>query len=103
MDARLVIATFPEGEGIEIVRTLVEEKWIACGNLLPGARSVYRWEGRIEDAAETVALLKTWADRVEGLKRRLAELHPYDVPEILVLAVGGGLESYVDWLREETR
>ena len=103
MEARLVIVTFPEESAAGIVRTLVEEHRIACGNLLPGARSVYRWEGRVEEAVETVAILKTWSDRIDDLKRRLAELHPYDVPEILVFTVEEGLAGYLDWVRESTR
>ncbi len=102
MDVRLVITTLPVDEASRIARTLVEERRIACANLLPPATSVYRWDGEVREDPEVVALLKTAEPQVEALVARLAELHPYDVPEILALPVTGGLDAYLRWVGEET-
>ena len=99
----LVLATAPSPEVAQtLVTTLVEESLIACGTILPGATSIYRWEGVVETAAECQMLLKAPADRVTDLQRRFTELHPYEVPEFLALPVESGLESYFAWVREST-
>jgi len=100
---RLVITTCPVDRAEEIVRPLVEEHWVACANILPAATSVYFWEGRVQRDEESVVLLKTRDDLLEGLKRRLGEVHPYDVPELLAFEVDDGLPSYLEWVREVTR
>ena len=74
---------------------------VACGNLIPSVRSIYRWQGKVEDASEVLCVLKTRADRVEELIAELARIHPYDVPEILVLPVVAGAHAYLDWVRGE--
>lgn len=102
MDVRLVITTLPTDDASRVARALVEERLIACANLLPPATSVYRWEGEVREDAEVLALLKTAESRVEALVSRLSELHPYDVPEILVVPVTGGLEAYLRWVGDET-
>jgi periplasmic divalent cation tolerance protein len=76
----------------------VEEGLAACVNVLPPMQSVYRWEGRTEQAAELQLVIKTSARRVEDLKARLADLHPYDVPELLVLPVADGGADYLRWI-----
>lgn len=100
---RVVLTTFASPEDAErAIRSLVEEKLAACGTLMPGARSIYRWKDQIEDAVETVVLLKTTAGRQEEMTRRLKELHPYETPEVISLdpeAVSGG---YAAWVRECT-
>lgn len=100
----VVLTTVPsEMDADALARTLVEERLAACVNLLPPMRSVYRWEGAIEAAAERLLVIKTSADRVEGLRERLHDLHPYEVPEFLVLGVDDGSEPYLGWLWLETR
>ena len=100
----LALATAPSHEVAQtVVTTLVEESLAACGTILPGATSIYRWEGAVETASECQVLLKTAADRVTELQRRFTELHPYEVPEFLVLQVGSGLTSYLEWVHESTR
>ncbi len=100
---RVVLMTAPDREVAErIVRTLVEERLVACGNLVPGITSIYRWQGAIECDAEVLAILKTSADRVSTLLARASELHPYEVPELLVLPVEGGYLPYLEWVREST-
>ena len=97
----LVFTTFErEEEAARVVRSLIEERLIACGNLLPGARSLYRWKGEVEDAREVVALLKTRKQDWAALPSRLHELHPYETPECLALRVAAGAPRYMAWLEE---
>lgn len=99
-DVALVLVTGPAPETLEsIARTLIEERLIACANVLPGVSSIYRWESSIEEAPEALVILKTTDARLEALERRIAELHPYDVPEILALDVARGHEAYLAWVR----
>ena len=91
--------TAPDREtALSVVRTLVEERLAACGNVIPGLRSVYRWEGEVEEADEVLVLFKTRADRVMAFLERAAELHPYDVPELLVGDVSEGFGPYLEWV-----
>ena len=100
----LVLATAPSHDVAQtLVTALVEESLVACGTILPGATSIYRWDGAVETASECQILLKTSADRVTELQRRFTELHPYEVPEFLVLPVESGLESYLAWVDSSTR
>lgn len=97
----LVFSTFPDLEQARrIVRTLVEERVIACGNLIPSVESIYRWEGKVETAAEVQAVMKTTTDRWWKLEARLRELHPYEVPEIVSVKISDGLPAYLRWLDE---
>ncbi|SRR5690554_5232732 len=98
---RVVLMTAPDRDVAErVVRTLVEERLVACGNILPGLTSIYRWKGAIECDAEVLVILKTSAERVPALLSRAPELHPYDVPELLVLPVEAGHLPYLDWVRQ---
>ena len=102
-DAVVVLTTVSsDEEAVKLVQTLLERRLIACGTLLPGARSLYRWQGKVADERETLILLKTRSARVEALRDAFTELHPYKVPELLALAVDGGLEKYLEWINEET-
>ena len=84
-------------------RVLVEERLAACVSSRPGACSVYRWQGGIEQDDEQQVAIKTTADRLKALEQRVNAIHPYDVPELLVLPVVGGSQAYLDWLAESTR
>lgn len=86
-----------------MARIFVEEKLAACVNIVPGVRSIYRWEGAICDDAEVLMIVKTRASRLEQLKTRLAQVHPYDTPEMLVLDVVDGAEKYLKWLADAVR
>lgn len=86
-----------------LARALVEEGLVACANLVDGAASVYRWEGAVEEASECLAVLKTTHARLPAVEARVLELHPYDVPELLVLPVAGGSAAYLEWVRGATR
>lgn len=100
---RLVLTTAPDREtATRIARSLVLRSLAACVNLLPGARSIYRWEGRIEESDEILLVLKTTQARIAELERALGELHPYDVPECVVLAPSHVEAKYLAWLLRET-
>ncbi len=97
-----VYATFANAdEAARIARALIEERLAACANILGPCRSLYRWQGAIEEAEEVPALFKTRADKAETLIARLAELHSYDVPAAVVWPIASALPSYADWVRRE--
>jgi len=83
-------------------RVLVDERLAACVNILPVMTSVYRWKGTIEEDREQQLVIKTTSDRVEALEARLRELHPYELPEFLVVATTDGSAGYLAWLEEST-
>ncbi|HRO57929.1 MAG TPA: divalent-cation tolerance protein CutA [Burkholderiaceae bacterium] len=100
----LVLSTFESREQAEpVARALVDERLAACANLLPGCLSIYRWQGAVERAEEALMLVKTTRDRYPALERRLRELHPYDLPEIVAVAPERVLPAYADWVAGETR
>ena len=102
-DAVVVLTTVSsDDEAVQLVKALLDRRLIACGTLLPGARSLYRWQGKVADEKETMLLLKTRSARIEALREAFGELHPYKVPELLALAVDGGMEKYLEWINEET-
>lgn len=103
-DVVIALITWPAGEdAAPTAATLVEERLAACVNLLPPMESVYRWQGTVERAAERQVVIKTTRQAVERLLARLASLHPYEVPEMLVLPVSGGGEAYLRWIAENTQ
>jgi len=98
--ARIVLTTVAESEEAgRLARTLVEERLIACATMVPGAQSVYRWQGEVETAAETLLLMKTTAEQLGLLEARLHALHSYTTPEFLVLKVDAGSHAYLGWLQ----
>ena len=99
---RIVFVTCPPDTGAGILRQLVEERLVAGGNLLRGARSIYRWKGQICDEAEEVLFMETSDVRVPELLRRLPEIHPYEVPKILTFAPNEGPPAYLAWVDAET-
>ena len=95
----IILITFPaDQDPSTLAMALVEEHLAACVNVLPPMRSIYRWEGTVEQASEFQLVIKTRSDRVEAIKDRLGNLHPYEVPELLVLSIAGGADSYLQWL-----
>ena len=99
-----VYATFADAEEAErIARALVEERLAACANILGPMRSIYRWDGKIEDATEVAALFKTRADEAEALIARLGALHSYEVPAAVVWPIAHALPAYAEWVAAETR
>lgn len=95
----VVLTTVPTGsKGVEIGRTLVEERLAACVNVLAPMTSIYRWRGAIEREAEQQMIIKTTRGRVRALQSRLSVLHPYELPEFLVLAVADSSAAYFEWV-----
>ena len=98
-DMLLVFSTFAsEEDAARVVRALVTERLAACGTLLPGARSLYRWRGAVADEREVVVLLKTRRQRWPELEARLRGLHPYETPECVAVEVAEGSPAYLAWL-----
>ncbi len=89
-------------EALRIGRALVEERLAACANILDGMTSIYRWQGAVEEATETVLIAKTRAELFDRLAARVRDLHSYEVPCVVELKVGRGNPAYLDWLRDET-
>ena len=103
-EAIVVLVTTPTPErAAEIARALVEERLAACGNVLPAIRSIYRWEGKVQDDQEALLVLKSTRDRFEALRDRVLALHPYQVPEVIALPVEAGSAAYLAWIAGETR
>ena len=100
----VVFTTMPAaGEAARtLARTLVTERLAACANLLPPMLSIYRWDGDVQEDDERQIVMKTTRARVPALLERIRALHPYDVPEFLVLPVVDGSEAYLDWVRDAT-
>lgn len=97
--ARVVLVTGPDVDTLrKLARTLLDERLIACANLVDGVRSIFRWEGEVAEEGEALAILKTTEARLAALRARVLELHPYDVPELLSLSVSEGAEAYLDWV-----
>ena len=95
----LVYTTFAnEADAARVARVLIEERLIACANLIPAARSLYRWQGAIQDEREVMALMKTRKQDWTALLSRLHELHPYETPECIAVRVAAGAPKYMEWL-----
>ena len=88
-------------EAEAVVRSLLDERLVACGNVLPGAVSLYRWQGAVHRDNEAVVILKTVRRLVPRVLERARALHPYEVPELLVQEVVDGNPAYLQWVREE--
>jgi periplasmic divalent cation tolerance protein len=102
--ARVILTSAADpDEASRLAHTLVEERLVACATLIPCARSVYRWEGDVEDSTETLLLLKTGPDQIAALQTRLHALHSYKTPEFLVLRVESGSPGYLEWLQAGLR
>jgi periplasmic divalent cation tolerance protein len=89
-------------EAERVARRLVETRAAACVNIIPGVRSIYRWKGAIEDAAEWTLLIKTRRTMFERVEREIRSAHSYDLPEVIAAPVVDGLEAYLGWIDEET-
>ncbi len=99
----LALSTFPEIEtALRIARQVVEENLAACANIVPAVESIYRWQGQLENAQETLVFFKTTAARYPAFQDRLKALHPYDVPEIICLRIADGLPEYLCWVSENS-
>lgn len=99
----IVLTTLPADVDAEsLARALVDERLAACVNILPPMQSIYRWQGAVEQASERQLLIKTGVARVKELKARVMSLHPYDVPEFVLLLSDGGSDEYLSWIKAST-
>lgn len=96
-----VFVTCPEDKvALAIVKHLLGLKLVACGNILPGLRSVYRWQGAICDEPEVLLILKTKKDQFDAVAKQVQALHPYDVPEVVALPIVQGNSAYLQWIND---
>ncbi|WP_425600443.1 divalent-cation tolerance protein CutA [Luteimonas salinisoli] len=103
MSVLLCLCACPDGDVADrIAAALVDERLAACVSVLPGVRSVYRWEGAVQREAEVLLLAKTAPARLQALTARVVELHPYELPEVIAVESAGGLPAYLDWIARET-
>jgi periplasmic divalent cation tolerance protein len=100
MNMRLVIVTIPKDKAPALGRTIVEERLAACANIIPSIQSIYTWQGKVEDAEESMIFFKTTDAAVEGLTNRIRALHPYEVPEIISFEIKNteGNPDYLAWI-----
>jgi periplasmic divalent cation tolerance protein len=98
----VLVTASGEEEAASIARSLVESRLAGCVNIISGVRSIYRWQGKIEDETETLMIVKTRGCLFGELSKKVKELHSYTVPEIISVQVDEGSKDYLDWLDEET-
>lgn len=101
-DARLVLIACPAAQADALAAALVEARAAACVSLVPGLRSVYRWNGAVEHAEETLLLAKTTTAAYPALEALVRTKHPYELPEIIAVEIAAGLPAYLQWLADET-
>jgi periplasmic divalent cation tolerance protein len=102
-DLRIVLTTIDEDRAAELSERLVEERLAACVNVSAPMRSTYRWKGSIEHEIECQLVIKTSAAHLKELERRLSELHPYELPEFIVVRPEQSSAAYASWVGESTR
>jgi periplasmic divalent cation tolerance protein len=102
-DYIVVFVTAPEDEAFNLAKILVEERLVACVNIVPGLRSIYWWRGKVEDEPEVLCVMKTRSNLFESLRDRVRELHSYEVEEIIALPILAGNLPYLDWIKENTQ
>ena len=100
----LVLSTFPASIPVkDIAEILVNEKLAACINIIPEVQSVFRWKDKVDNAPENILIIKTTLNLYDILERRIKELHPYELPEIIAVPIEKGLTEYLDWVSENTK
>ncbi len=99
----LVFMTAPEADAARIARTIVEQRWAACVNVMPGVRSFYRWQGAVQDDREVLLIAKTTTAQLETLRQGVLGLHPYQVPEIVAVPAVAAHAPYMAWVLESIR
>lgn len=100
MYAMIYITTSGEEESKQIAKTLLEERTVACANIIPSMKSFYWWEGEIEEDTESILILKTRSDKLDTLIKRVKDLHSYELPCILEISIQNGSQDYLKWLED---
>lgn len=99
----VVLVTAPEESAAEeLARRLLDDRLVACANIVPRLTSLYWWKGELERSQETLIILKARREDVDAIVERVRELHPYEVPEVIAMDIVAGLEDYLSWVRTET-
>lgn len=100
----IIFSTVPsEKEGVKIANTLVSKKLVACVNIIPKIRSIYRWKGKVCDEREVMLVMKSKKSLVGEIKKELKKLHSYECPELIILPIQDGLAEYLEWITESTK
>ena len=100
----LVLSAFPTSISVkDIAEILVNEKLAACINIIPEVQSVFRWKDKVDNAPENILIIKTTLNLYDILERRIKELHPYELPEIIAVPIERGLTEYLNWVSENTK
>ena len=103
-DKRIVLSTAgSEEEARKIARHLIERKLAACVNIVPQIESIYRWQGKVEEARECLLLIKTTAERFPAVRDAFHQLHSYDLPECVAITVEDGSSGYLNWIGESVK
>ena len=98
----IVLSTVPSTQKAkDIAEKLVQERLCACVNIVDEVQSIFRWQAEIQNDPEVLMILKTTQERYIALEKRIQELHPYDVPEVIALPIAMGAQAYLDWLKAE--
>ena len=98
----LVLCTCPPGNAKDIAQKLVQQKLAACVNIMPNIRSIYHWQGEIQDDTEAMLVIKTTTEQYEKMEKTIKKLHPYELPEIISISLTGGNKDYIQWIKDTT-
>lgn len=96
----VLTTTESEEEAEGLGRRLVKDKLAACTNIVSGVKSIYRWEGEIEESEESLLIIKTTEENLQELKEKVVDIHSYETPELLAVSIDDGLKDYLDWLEK---
>ena len=104
MEAILIITNFPDKKtALALAEKLIDVHLAACVNVLGECSSVYRWQGNTETATEIPVFIKTQQQHYDQVEQMIKEMHPYELPEVIIVPVSGGLPAYLQWIADETR
>jgi len=104
MDISLIYVTCPNEESaVQIAESLLKDRLVACGNLVPAMKSIYHWEGELKHETETLLILKTIAPLISRIQRKIAEIHPYEVPCIIEWQSSSINSEYRDWILDQLK
>ena len=100
---KVILCTTPKNKSEELAQILLEEKLAACVNIIPGIKSMYWWDGKIQTDTEDLLVIKTKEELVKELTEKVKEVHPYEIPEVIVLNVEDGNNEYIDWITKSVK